>query len=129
MPDTGLTEEGRAWLGDVLGVTLATTGDAPPALAAWQSARATAIASLNALADKVATLDIPESSEAVILLRAIRANLTESPTTARQQAELRAYLQTDDIIADAEEPNGFGIKIDLRAPLLAALDAIAPGTK
>ena len=38
-----------------------------------------------------------------------------------QVAELQKYLQTDSIITDAESPNGFGIKISLRKPLLEAL--------
>ncbi len=110
------------------------TTDAPPreeaistvrrpadALAGWQAARATAMTSLRALEAAVRRMDVPERDRAVILLRAIQANLTEAPTTPRQVAELQRYIETDDIIAEAEDPNGFGITVALRRPLLAAL--------
>ncbi|HVB67308.1 MAG TPA: hypothetical protein VNE67_05555, partial [Acetobacteraceae bacterium] len=91
------------------------------ALAGWQAARATAMTSLRALEAAVRRMDVPERDRAVILLRAIQANLTEAPTTPRQVAELQRYIETDDIIAEAEDPNGFGITVALRQPLLAAL--------
>jgi hypothetical protein len=108
----------------VLGVTIQQGATAILGLAEWQQARTTAIGTLNRLADAVSKLDIPEAPNAVILLRAIRANLTESPTSTRQIGELRRYLTTDEIITDAEDPNGFGIEVRLREPLLAALDRI-----
>jgi alkylhydroperoxidase family enzyme len=124
------------WISRVLGIDVTQSRPGPSAapsgrasepagLAAWGQARAAAIASLNALADAVTTLDIPEARAATILLRAVRANLTEAPTTPQQVAELRRYLQTDDVIEEAEHPNGFGITVALRVPLLAALDALA----
>ena len=94
------------------------------ALADWQAARATAMTSLRALEAAVRGMDVPERDRAVILLRAIQANLTEAPTTPRQVAELQRYIETDDIIAEAEDPNGFGITVALRQPLLAALAAL-----
>jgi hypothetical protein len=112
------------WVRRVLGIEPATPGG-PLNLAGWRQARGAAVTSLNALADAVAKLDIPEAREATILLRAVRANLTEAPTTARQIAELRRYLETDDVIEEAEHPNGFGITVSLREPLLAALDGLA----
>lgn len=113
-------DEKTAWLARVLGVTLPhATG--PAALATWQRARTAAIGDLNALADKVAGLDHPQRDQAIILLRAVRANLTEAPVSPRQQAELRRYLETDDVIDEAEAPNGLGITVILRTPLLAAL--------
>jgi hypothetical protein len=120
------TTEQWAWVSRVFGVApTGGGGGAGAGLAAWQTARSTAISTLNKLADAVKTLDIPEATEAVILLRAIRANLTEAPTTSRQIAELRRYLTTDEIITDAQDPNGFGIEVRLREPLLAALDRVA----
>jgi hypothetical protein len=124
------------WVQRVLGLKFASTpanGAAEPpgqqnmaeGLAVWQQARGAAVVSLNALADAVATLDIPEAREAMILLRSVRANLTEAPTTSHQIDELRRYLETDDVIVEAEHPNGFGISVSLRSPLLAALDSLA----
>ena len=93
----------------------------PRGMAEWQAARATALATLKALEAEVRQMEVEEGPEAVILLRAIQANLTAQPETPQQVAELQRYLETDDIIAEAEEPNGFGITVSLRAPLLAAL--------
>ncbi|MGH7041772.1 MAG: hypothetical protein ACREFY_06540 [Acetobacteraceae bacterium] len=95
------------------------------ALAEWQAARATAMTSLRTLEAAVRQMDVPERDRAVILLRAIQANLTEAPATPRQVAELQRYIETDDIIAEAEDPNGFGITVALRRPLLAALAGLA----
>ncbi len=114
------------WVARVLGYDPRTKpgeagGGEPAGLAAWQAARAAALASIDALAAAFADFPHPEAPAAIILLRSIRANLTESPTTPAQIEELETYLKTDDIIGEAEEENGFGIKVELRAPLLAAL--------
>ncbi len=63
----------------------------------------------------------PRTTAAVILLKSIQMNLPAKLGTPETVRDVRRYLETDDIIADAERPNGFGIKIDLRKPLLAAL--------
>ena len=109
-----------AWVARVLGVSVP-AATASPALAAWRAARAAAIATLRALESAIRAMEVPQRDPAIILVRAIAANLTESPVTPAQQAALRRYLETDDIIAEAEDPNGFGITVRLRAPLLAAL--------
>ena len=120
MPGGNTSDEKSAWLARVLGITLP-HGTGPDALAAWQRARAAAVTNLNTLADKIAGVGHPQRDQAIILLRAVRANLTEAPVSPRQQAELRRYLETDDVIEEAEAPNGLGILIVLRSPLLAAL--------
>ena len=123
MPDSG--DAKAAWTERVLGVVVGGRGSGTlPDLSGWRAARATAIASLTALEAAVRGMDVPERGEAIILLRAIRANLTAEPATPQQVAELRRYIATDDIIAEAEDPNGFGIEVNLRAPLLAALDGL-----
>ncbi len=82
---------------------------------------------------RIAATSFKESPAAVILLRAIRANLTEVPATTQQVAELESYLCNDDIVASAEGQNGFGIQLRLREPLLGALAevraAMAQGTE
>lgn len=145
MVDTSASDAKAAWLQRVLGVTAAPSipardsgmaggaGTGPTvspskrpgdALAGWQAARAAAMTSLRALEAAVRKMDVPERDRAVILLRAIQANLTEAPTTPRQVAELQRYIETDDIVAEAEDPNGFGITVALRQPLLAAIAAL-----
>jgi hypothetical protein len=96
------------------------------ALAGWHSARSQVIASLKELEGKIRAMAVPEGDEAIILVKAIQANLTENPATIQQAAELERYLKTDSIITDAESPNGFGIKINIRQPLLEALSKLKP---
>ena len=128
MPDEDGAAVKDAWVERVLGITLAkpvTNGDAgKAAMDGWRIARASAIASLDGLARAVAAANLVDADKTVMLLRAIRANLTESPETPRQIDELRNYLEEDDVIDAAETPNGYGIEINLRDPLLDALDAL-----
>lgn len=94
------------------------------ALAVWQTERAGVLAALKLLEISIRRMSDPEGDAAIILVKAIAANLTQAPTTARAVAELERYLDTDDIIAEAEEPNGFGVDIRIRGPLLPALAAL-----
>jgi hypothetical protein len=117
-----------AWLRKVLGVELPQGGGGggggggtAKAMAVWQVARGTALGQLTSLENAYRDMEEPEVNEAIILLRAIQANLTQAPETPQQVAELEHYITDDDIIAEAEEPNGFGFKVELREPLLAAL--------
>lgn len=110
------------WVERVLGFRLPTAAQAPPdGLTAWRTVRVAALGSLKALESAFRGMKEPETDRAIILLRAIQANLTEAPRTPAQVGELETYITTDRIITEAEAPNGFGIKIDLRRPLLAAL--------
>lgn len=112
------------WVERVLGVSLPKSAADGPARTAWRSARSKAIADMAALESAIKKSTHPEVTEALILLRAIRANLTEAPANVSEVAELQRYLATDDIIASAELPNVFGIKVVLREPLLQALAAL-----
>ena len=131
MFDVKPSETGTAWVTRVLGVAVSAGGAGAGSgqvrgLDVWQAARTKAIGTLTALEAAFRKMDEPEVDDAVILLRAIRANLTEAPATWRQVDELRRYLSEDDIIDDAEEPNGLGVIVLLREPLLAALDEVWP---
>ena len=103
--------------------------DAPPApeppsadsLAMWQTARAAAITRLRGIGAAIKAAKDPEADQALIVLEAVAKNLTESPATAQTVRELERYLETDEIVAEAELPNPFGPTLSLRAPLLAAL--------
>ena len=97
-----------------------------PALAGWETARGAAIAQLQKVSDAIKDFDHPQSDEALILLKAIQANLTAKPATLESVNELQRYLETDGIITEAEEPNGFGITVVLRKPLLEALGKLRP---
>jgi hypothetical protein len=91
------------------------------AMAGWSSARTAALAQLLALEKAIRGMADPEGDAAIILVKAIQANLTAKPATRQAVAELERYLQTDDIIDEAQGPNGFGLEVKLREPLLAAL--------
>ncbi len=58
----------------------------------------------------------PESAKAIIELKAVISNLTETPNTPQMVAELRRWLEQDDVVSDVCE-----FALDIRSPLLAAL--------
>lgn len=94
------------------------------ALAAWSAAREKAIAQLKAIGQAIVAEKHPEARNAAILIQAIVKNLTPSPDTRQAVTELMRYLKTDDIIDDIQSPNPFGINVNIREPLLAALDGL-----
>jgi hypothetical protein len=96
------------------------------ALGGWDTARGAAIGELEQLGNAVEAYDHPQAAEAAIHIRAVRANLTPKPDTLQKVQELEAYLESDTIIAETEQPNGFGITVSLRQPLLAALSKLKP---
>lgn len=132
------TDKKAEWVLAVLGIDIggspmrASAAKASPAeaMAGWKAARAKAITSLKALEGAIGKARLVDADKAIILVKAICANLTEEPASPQQISELQRYLEDDDIIGEAESPNGYGIEISLRDPLLDALDefedAIAP---
>lgn len=95
------------------------------ALDEWQAARASAIDDIEEVIEAVRETGDPDARAVEIELRSIVANLTESPDTPQAVAELRRWLESDDVITAAEEvPAHYG-SLDLRAPLLVALQALA----
>ena len=115
----------NAWMERVLGVAFGSDSGGSGALAGWQRARADAVAQLRKLGRAIEAVDDPEAKPAIILIEAIVKNLTPQPSNRRAVAELNRYLSTDDIITEAEMPNGFGMKVVLREPLLRALVPLA----
>lgn len=87
----------------------------------WSEARARAVAQLQELTAAFRRTNDPESDAGVVLLQAVAKNLTPRPDSPQAVAELVRYLETDDVILEAETPNPFGVVVDLRAPLLKAL--------
>ncbi|RRS04808.1 hypothetical protein EIP75_07415 [Aquabacterium soli] len=94
------------------------------ALGGWTRARTAALAQLLALEKAIRGMNDPEGDAAIILVKAIQANLTARPATRQAVAELERYITTDDIIDEAQGPNGFGLTVELRRPLLAALTGL-----
>jgi len=112
------TSEQKTWVERAFGIALSA---ANPGLVVWRQERAAANTRLRSLATAIGGSGDPEARDAIILLQAIIKNLTAEPTSAAQVAELKRWLETDDILEDAEAPNPFGIEVAVRAPLLAAL--------
>lgn len=94
------------------------------ALEKWKAARSEVTQALHALAKAIIGAKDPEAKEAIILIKAIGANLTESPDTLQKVSELERYLVTDDIIEEAESENGFGIEVNIREPLMSVLEEL-----
>jgi hypothetical protein len=118
-----------AWVSRVLGVETKADPQVAPAARAraseqWGTARETVLATLKDLETSIRSMNDPLSNDAIILVKAIAANLTAAPQTPQQIGELKRYLQHDTTIDDAESENGFGIKVEIRAPLMSALLAM-----
>ena len=94
------------------------------ALGQWAQSRAGVISVLNQLETGIRGMDHALAGEAIILVKAIAEKLTATPDTRDSVLELRQYVATDEIIDDAELPNGFGFEVSIRAPLINALDAL-----
>jgi hypothetical protein len=92
---------------------------AGPDLAAWQAARSAVVNQLRAVAKVVAGSKHAEANQALVMLNALITNLTPAPATAQQVAELKRYLDTDDVITDVCKH-----AFDMRTPLLGALASI-----
>ncbi len=130
------SNERAIWIWRVLGVAIAADEDADPvvvparapdiaqAMAQWRKAREAALGSLSTLEMLVRASTHAQKDAAVILLRSIRANLTETPESAAQVDELARYVRDDDILRTAERPNVFGVQVALRAPLGAAIGGL-----
>ncbi|HIV71142.1 MAG TPA: hypothetical protein H9903_09440 [Candidatus Aquabacterium excrementipullorum] len=97
---------------------------AAQALASWAQARTTALGQLLALEKAIRGMNDPEGDAAIILVKAIQSQLTARPATRQAVVELERYIATDDIIDEAQGPNGFGLTVELRTPLLAALSQL-----
>jgi hypothetical protein len=126
MADAGRQADKGAWVQRVLAFsgTAGKGGKLDAALGRWTQNRAEVIAQLRQLEGAIRAMQDPLGDPAIILVKAIAANLTAAPDSKQKVAELRSYLQNDSIIDDAELENGFGITVSIRAPLIPALDAL-----
>lgn len=90
--------------------------EGPSELEDWRNVRDWAIQSLKTVAKEIAEAKDPLSGPAIIKIKAVIANLTESPTTAAQIRELETYLSEDAVVADVCK-----YAVDISQPLLDAL--------
>ena len=112
---------------DALGGAVAGAGAQPPlaaALKAWDDERAAAATQLRQLGSAIKAANDPEAEDANKLIEEIVENLAPPPDTMQAVDKMEQYLTTDDIIDDAESPNGFGIAITFRGQMLKALGGI-----
>lgn len=99
-------------------------GDGPDpaaALANYQAARAKVMAQLSRLAAAIKASGHGQADAALIEIKAVQANLTAKPDTLKAAQELERYLETDDVVADVDGPNPFGIEVDLQETMLPAV--------
>src|ERR1035441_2097331 len=98
MSDAGNRSAKDAWVSRVLGVDVAadgkaTTATAPPsrtrAAEQWGTARETVLETLKDLEMSIRSMNDPLGNDAIILVKAIAANLTAAPQTPQQIGELK----------------------------------------
>ncbi len=94
------------------------------ALKDWTQVRGQAIEVLKSLEAAISEMQDLEGNQAIILLKAIQANLSPAPNNLNAVNELEVYIRSDKILQDAESPNGFGIDVNIRTPLIAALSGL-----
>lgn len=117
-----------AWVWQVLGVAIPMAAHPAPsasvaAEAGWGPARDAAVATLRALEAAIKKRAHPRADQVLVMVLGVRANLPGPPLSPQKAADLRRWLDTDEIVAALELPNVFGIQVRLREPLLAALPA------
>jgi len=100
--------------------------DIESALKQWQASRSAVMAQLERLESEIGSFSDPSSGEALVRVKAIRANITAQPADMQTINELQAYLESDRIVRAVEAPNGFGFSVEVRAPLLQALETLKP---
>jgi peptidoglycan hydrolase-like protein with peptidoglycan-binding domain len=94
-----------------------------PNLAPWQAARQVAINDLKALATKVAGTKHGSAAGVLKEIQGIIGKLPANPA-ANDIDKLEAFVREDDTITAAEEVPGHFHKLDIRKPLLDALEAL-----
>ena len=94
-------------------------GDADDAVAGWQVARTTAVASLKSVASKVAAARHASSARAIVEINELMKKLNATPDRQQQVAELQRYLREDAVVSDICE-----LVEDIRSPMLRALDRL-----
>ena len=95
--------------------------DLPAALANYQAARATVLVQLERLAAAVKSSGHARADKALMEIKAVQANLTAKPDKLNTAQELEKYLETDDVVADVDGPNPYGIAVDLQQTILPAV--------
>lgn len=85
-------------------------------LAGWNAVRADVLTRLRGIAKEIAAARHAQSTQAVIEINAVIKNITAEPDSPQKIAELRRYLEQDDVVQDVSE-----LASDVRTPLLKAL--------
>jgi hypothetical protein len=134
----------RAWVNKVLAVTLspATLGANVSSAAAgaagsrdeqgeeherevavrrWNIACTDAVSQLESLTAAIRASGHARAHEAALMVTEVIKKLGTRPTTIEVLSDLEDYLIVEDVITSVERPNGFGIKVEIRKPLLAAV--------
>jgi len=96
---------------------------AAPNLGPWQKARQTAIADLKALAMKVAATKHADAKGVLMEINSIMTKLPAAPAP-KDIDKLEDFIRHDDAITAAEEVPDHFHKLEIRKPLLEALESL-----
>ena len=94
-------------------------GDGNDAVAGWEVARTTAVASLKSVASRIAAARHASSAKAIVEIDGLMKKLNATPAERAQVAKLQAYLREDAVVSDICE-----LAEDVRSPMQLALDRL-----
>jgi hypothetical protein len=89
------------------------------AIAAWQVAQTTAVASLKSVASKIAAARHASSTKAIVEIDELVKRLNVKLSNRQQVAELKGYLHEDAVVSDICD-----LAEDIRSPMLSALERL-----
>jgi len=93
--------------------------DGKVAIAAWQVAQTTAVASLKSVASKIAAARHASSTKAIVEIDELVKRLNVKLSNRQQVAELKGYLHEDAVVSDICD-----LAEDIRSPMLSALERL-----
>jgi hypothetical protein len=94
------------------------------AAAEWEAKCNAVKESLRSLQREILKAKEGNSEKAVIRLEAVVKNLASQPATQQDVDELARWIGADDVISQVDEPNPWGIAINVRGTLMPVLTAM-----
>ena len=101
-----------------------TTSKAEAALQQWQAACTEVRNQLRKVQAEITKAKDTNSAGAVLRLESVVKNLAFEPSTQQDVVELEGWIQGDDVITAVEEPNPWGLPVQIRERLLPVLAAL-----
>jgi hypothetical protein len=101
-----------------------TNGKAAAALQQWQAARTEVTNQLRKVQAEITKAKDTNSAGAVLRLESVVKNLAFEPSTQQDVVDLEGWIRGDDVITAVEEPNPWGLPVQIRERLLPVLAAL-----